>query len=295
MRWAVLSMDIEDWYHLAYFEGMECRRDLSLLDGVDVYRDLLERHSVPSSFFVLGELADGQRRLLAELAAAGHEIAVHGWDHTRPLTMTPEAFGEALARSKSTLEDLLGGAVQGYRAPCFSLDRERLDVVRAAGFAYDSSAMPFTDHPLYGSLDLAGFDAVSPRVFRDREFFEFELSTLPLLGRQIPVSGGAYLRIFPWAVTGRLIRSYLAAGELYSLYIHPFELSARPTPPLPPGLSTSRRLRFGLGRGSVAAKISKLITLLQQSGYEFTTFSALRRHLLRSAPDPSRAPRPSSN
>lgn len=294
MKWAVLSMDVEDWYHLAYFEGMECRRDRSLLDGVEVYRDILRRHSVPSSFFVLAELAREHSRLLADLAAEGHEIAAHGWDHTRPLTMTPAAFGDALVRARATLEDVLGSAIEGYRAPCFSLDRQRLDEVRATGFAYDSSSMPFADHPLYGSIDLAGFDTVSPRVFRDREFFEFQLGTLPLAGRQIPVSGGAYLRIFPWALTGRLIKTYLASGELYTLYIHPFELSTRPTPPLPPRLSASRRLRFGLGRGSVAAKISKLITLLQRSGYEFTTFSALRRRLLRSARGASQTPRPSS-
>ena len=60
MKKAVLTLDVEDWYHLDYFDRAECNTDTSLLDGLDVYVELLESLSLPSSFFVLGEVAESR-------------------------------------------------------------------------------------------------------------------------------------------------------------------------------------------------------------------------------------------
>ena len=49
----ILSMNIEDWYHLDYFDSSKCDKNYSLLDGINVYRDILQKHNIPSSFFVL--------------------------------------------------------------------------------------------------------------------------------------------------------------------------------------------------------------------------------------------------
>lgn len=51
MKKVVLSIDVEDWYHLDYFDRHECDTNNSLLDGLDVYIELLESLSIPSSFF----------------------------------------------------------------------------------------------------------------------------------------------------------------------------------------------------------------------------------------------------
>ena len=58
MKRAVLSLDVEDWYHLDYFDRAECDTTSSLLDGLDAYIELIESLSIPSSFFVLGEIAE---------------------------------------------------------------------------------------------------------------------------------------------------------------------------------------------------------------------------------------------
>ena len=50
MKKAVLSLDVEDWYHLDYFDRYECDANNSLLDGLDVYVELLESLSLPSIF-----------------------------------------------------------------------------------------------------------------------------------------------------------------------------------------------------------------------------------------------------
>lgn len=280
MKIAVLSMDVEDWYHLDYFRGMNCDRSRSLLDGINVYREILAEHPIQSSFFVLGELVESNRSLLSELVASGHDIGVHGWDHTLPLKMSMGAFEEDLKRSKKVLEDAIGMPVQGYRAPCFSLDRKRLDLIRKTGFGFDSSYIPFEAHPLYGKIDMTGFPIPFPGIYRDNDFFEFELSTLSIAGKNIPISGGGYLRIFPWFLMGSLIRSYLKEHNIYVLYIHPFELSTRPAVSLPEKVGRATRLRFNLGRSSTRSKLSKLILLLKSKGFRFTTFRELRKELL---------------
>jgi polysaccharide deacetylase family protein (PEP-CTERM system associated) len=273
-------MDVEDWYHLDYFQGSpgtEADRSGSMLDGLDVYRELLEGQGIRTTFFVLGELAEPLAERLRSMAKAGHEIASHGMAHRRPLLMTANEFAADLQQSKASLENVVQRSVEGFRAPCFSLDRTRLEEVRKAGYAYDSSRIDFTGHPLYGSLDVADFDAVSPGHFAQRGFHEFEVSTLPVLGKRLPVSGGGYLRIAPWAVMRPLITTYLARQPLYVLYIHPFELSRRPNPAALAGLTRPQQLRFSVGRAGVARKLDRLVQVLRRHGFSFTTFRELRQ------------------
>ena len=283
MKTAVLSMDIEDWYHLDYIERKKCDTSLSMLDGVENYLSFLQRHEIISTFFVLGEMAKSSAgHHLAQINKEGHEIASHGWSHQRPLTMTKKEFIEDLKRSKGEIEDVIGQRVEGYRAPCFSIDRAHLEVVRETGHYYDSSRILCDAHPLYGSLNVEGYDQVSPEIFRYEEFFEFQVSTLSILGRHIPISGGGYLRIFPWLLMKRLCKRYIKQHNFYVLYIHPFELSEVHTPILPGGTRWMTRRRFSTGRKSVQAKLDKLVELLKNNEFTFTTFSALRSNLIES-------------
>jgi polysaccharide deacetylase family protein (PEP-CTERM system associated) len=279
-RRAVLSMDIEDWYHLEYMDAGQCDRTESMLDGLDNYTNLLDRHKIPSSFFVLGELVPRLSSTLVELRKRGHDIGSHGPDHVRPMTFGVEEFATQIRLCREQLQEITGGEVLGYRAPCFSLDRERLERLRESGFKYDSSRILFGEHPLYEVLDVEGFEPISPAIHRMGDFFEFQVSTQSVAGREIPVSGGGYLRIFPWLLMKQLLRRYLSRHQLYVLYIHPFELSTRPTPRLPQDTPRSSRLRFAHGRAGVGAKLERLIELLKANGFEFSTFASLRSDLL---------------
>ncbi len=247
MKNAILSLDIEDWYHLDYFSGKTFDRSYSMLDGLEVYRRIIEHHNVPSSFFVLGEITQPLKTVLSELCEAGHDVGSHGRSHIRPLTMDVQKFESEVKSCKQELEDILGKPVIGYRAPCFSLDRERLDILRNVGYKFDSSRIRFGDHPLYGDLNMDGFQENYPAIYRSDEFFEFEVSTLPLVGKRIPVSGGGYLRIFPWVVMKRLLECYLKKNSLFTLYIHPFELSSCSNPDFPVGLLCPTKCALLLG------------------------------------------------
>jgi polysaccharide deacetylase family protein (PEP-CTERM system associated) len=277
---AVLTMDVEDWYHTEYLKDLPCDRGYSMLDGLDVFTEILGEYDIRGTFFVLGELVDPLKARLRELRDRGHEIASHGWGHNRPVTVGTTAFAEEIERCKKSLEDALGSPVEGYRAACFALDRTHLQTVMEAGFGYDSSRIRFAENPLYGSLTLNDFAQISSSVARKDDFFEFEISTVPILGRNIPVAGGGYLRIFPWLLMRSLIRSYIRSNDMYVLYVHPSDLSRQTNPPLPDQTSRLRRLRFNTGRQSTAGKIRKLIALLQESGFQFSSFSSLRKELM---------------
>lgn len=280
MKRAILSIDVEDWYHLDYFKRDECDTEYSMLDGLEVYIDLLDSFSIPSSFFVLGEIADKRINFYRDLVEKGHDVGSHGWDHKRPLTMTKEEFKNDLNKCIKSMKLINGEGSFGYRAPCFSLDRDRLDIVEKSGFSFDSSRISFSDHPLYGSLDMTGFENVTESVFKKEDFMEFENSTLSILNKNIPISGGGYLRIFPWFLMKKLIKSYLLRNDIYVLYIHPFELSDRPIPILPKTTSSMTKFRFSYGRRNVVYRLKKLIDLLLSNGYSFDTFKNLHRKVL---------------
>jgi polysaccharide deacetylase family protein (PEP-CTERM system associated) len=282
---AVLSMDIEDWYHTEYLKGTSCDRSYTMLDGLDVFAGILEEHNIRGTFFVLGELVEPIKDRLRDLQSRGHEIASHGWQHDRPITISTKSFARELGRCKKTLEDALGSPTLGYRAACFSLDRDHLQTIIDTGFGYDSSRIRFAENPLYGSLKLDDFTQLSKNIARKDGFFEFEISTLPMMGRNIPVAGGGYLRIFPWLLMKSLVRPYIRSNDLYVLYVHPMDLSRKTNAPLPKETSRLQQLRFNTGRQTTAGKIRKLIALLEESGYRFRSFASLRKELMEESHD----------
>lgn len=279
MKKAVLTLDVEDWYHLDYFDRNKCDTSTSLLDGLDVYVEFLKSLSLPSSFFVLGEIAEKKIEFFKNLSKTGHDVGSHGWNHVRPMTLPVDEFRADLKRSVEIMKEINDERDFGYRAPCFSLDRERLDIVRDSGFSYDSSRIDFGDHPLYGSINMDGYEKITRTIYRFEEFMEFEATTFPIMGKRIPISGGGYLRLFPWTLMKTLISRYLKLNDLYVLYIHPFELSKLDLPVIPRSTSNLTKFRFSHGRKSVLDKITKLVNLLHSKGYSFTTFKEIRKEM----------------
>lgn len=276
----ILSMDVEDWYHLDYFHNHKCDTSYSLMDGLDVYSEMLSRRNLPSSFFVLGNLVESIAHRLQQLASDGHDISSHGSNHIRPMSMSLSDFSAEAEHNFNLLTSLLRVTSVGYRAPCFSLDRERLNIIKDIGYAYDSSRIDFGFHPLYGSIDMLGYQTIEKNIYIKDKFLEFEVSTLKFFNRTIPVSGGGYLRILPWRLMRFLIKQYLKDNSIFVLYIHPFELSRRVNLPLPDSIGPINNFRFSYGRNSTANRLSSLIDLFIDDGFEFTTFMDLRKKIL---------------
>jgi len=279
-RYALLSMDIEDWIHVDYFDRRFCNASYSMLDGLDRYIELIDELGVPSSFFCLGELAETLKARLCEIHQRGWEIGSHSYSHRRPLLLSLQQVEEEMRHSKTALEQAFGGRVEGFRAPCFSFDRDRLELLPSLEYSYDTSLISSKLNFRYGNINMDGFRQVSKNIFERNNFFEFQISTQPFLRQNFPVSGGGYLRMCPWKLTENLLNRFFKKNDLYTFYIHPYELSNRPSPFFPVNTCFLNKMRFNLGRKSVAKKISQLVLILRNAGYQFTTFSDLRRKFL---------------
>lgn len=276
---AVLSMDVEDWYHLNYFQGKSLDLDVSMLDGFYNYIELLNRHHIKTTFFVLSELAGIAKEQIRYASSCGHEIACHGKTHMCPLNMNIKEFEQEITEAKNVLGNLVGKEVIGYRAPCYSIDDERYSILIKVGFKYSSSKMDVPDHPLYGCLKLAGFEQPVKGIYYKDGMTEFALPTENFLGQAIAVSGGGWIRLFPWNTFMKpMIKKYLKNAATYTLYIHPFELSHQKMPQVP-DVSILTRLRARGGLGKVDGHIEEIIKMLGERGFLFHTFADLAASL----------------
>jgi polysaccharide deacetylase family protein (PEP-CTERM system associated) len=225
-----LSIDVEDWFQVSDFEAAIKRPDWGKYEGRVVQNtrrllDMLRQYQVRATFFILSWNAERYPELVRLIDKDGHEIATHGYAHRLIYEQTPEEFAADISRSLHILESVTGKKVVGYRAPSFSITQKSLwalDVLLDLGLAYDSSIFPIRDR-LYGIRDSQRF----PYVIRHngaRELVEFPMSTVRVGRWNLPLGGGAYLRLLPyqyfhWGMT-RLNREDRPAV----VYLHPWEI-----------------------------------------------------------------------
>lgn len=222
----VFTVDLEEYFQVESFADVVPR------DAWDTYPsrvewatrmllDLLDGAGATATFFVLGWVAIRHRALIREIAARGHEVACHSFWHRLAYRLTRTEFAADALRAKTVLEQIIGRAVHGYRAPSFSITRHSLwalDVLAECGFAYDASIFPIR-HDIYGIPE-------GPR----RPFHVGALSVCPMttfrwIGRHNwPVGGGGYLRLLPWWYTELGMRRAEEEGVPLVGYVHPWEL-----------------------------------------------------------------------
>lgn len=273
---AVISIDVEDWYHLDYIPSSE-GNGISMLDGFDRFIEICTDENIPATYFCLSDLVTDVSDRFEKIIAHGGEVAMHGTDHQRPLSQSLENFVVDTTRGKNILQDALGIPIEGYRAPCFSLDRERLDALIDVKFKYDSSKIDFGSHPLYGNLDIEDFERLDDLTYCSSQIFEFEIPTFKKFGGTLPISGGGYIRILPWVMLKSAILSYIREHTNFFVFMHPFELSNVKAPKnLNLKALTNFRFRYGISR--TPSRFSAIIHMLKREGYAFKTFSELRKH-----------------
>ena len=241
---AALSIDGKDWFHTDNLKDVIApeaweRCELRVERNTMRMLEILQSSNARATFFVLGWVAEKCPHLVRAIAAAGHEVASHGYGHERVYSLQPGEFRSDVVRSKRYLEDLTGKGVRGYRAPCFSITEWAIPILQDVGFDYDSSVVPTVAHDRYGRL--TGMHAGRPIVLLCNGFHEVCISCIQLGKRGIPWGGGGYFRIVPFPLWRQGVRTIMRSGMPYIFYIHPWEID--PGQPRVAGMKTTNWFR----------------------------------------------------
>lgn len=265
------TVDVEDWYQgIPFSAGDDPERRLDGSCGLLL--DLLAEFDVRGTFFLLGPVVEKHRALVRRIVDDGHEIGSHGWSHDLLYEMSPERFREETRRSLDVIADATGVAATVYRAAYFSIVKQNLwalDILAELGIKYDSSIFPVHNWR-YGIPDFGE----QPRWVETKSgrIGEVPMSVNRLFGQNVPVSGGAYFRLYPYWFTRSSIRARVADGRPTNFYIHPWELD--PEHPRVPFHWKARMTHYA-NLGTTVPKLRRLL-----GDFEFTTLGRVAEQCL---------------
>lgn len=240
-----MTIDVEDYFQVSAFDDIVPRpRWADMRSRVAANTDRLLRlfddRGVTGTFFVLGWVAERFPDLVRRVAGCGHEIASHGYGHRLVYDLSVEAFRWDVRRAKLVIEDAAGCAVAGYRAPSYSITNRSLwalDVLVEEGYRYDASIFPIR-HDRYGIPSAPRHPFAFER--RAGRLVEVPASTVRLAGANLPIAGGGYFRLLPYAWTRWGIRRLnRREGRPAVFYLHPWEID-----PLQPRLPVGPLTRY---------------------------------------------------
>lgn len=270
---ALLSMDVEEWYDAAYMQNnVNIDKKYLMSDGIENFCSIIKEHSINATFFLLLHMADEHTLQINRIIDDGNEIALHGFDHLCPLEKNLDIFEKEVLIGKEKIENTFNIRINGYRAPSYSLDAERLEIIQKLHFSYDSSKIDSTMNKYYGQIDLKDFNEITKGVYKKEDFYEFEIPSEKFFFKKVNIGGGGFFRIFPWFISKGLIKKYIKKHNFFVFFIHPFEMSNRQYPKVK-GIGAKKFLRSHLGLGTVQKKVKKLIGLLEKEGFSFMTYS----------------------
>lgn len=253
-----MTLDVEDYFQVEAFAGIV---DPSRWDhfaprvAANTHRtlDLFAASGVRATCFTLGWVAERHPALVHRIVAEGHELASHGYGHQRVDRIGEAAFAADITRAKALLEDIGGVGVTGYRAPTFSIGPRTpwaFEALAKAGYRYSSSVFPIR-HDLYGAPD-------SPRgPHRRGPLLELPMTTLRLGNRNLPLSGGGWFRLAPYALFRAGLHRVLREGARAIFYFHPWEID--PAQPVIPGASARSRFRHRVNLGAMEGRLRHLL------------------------------------
>lgn len=242
--------------------------------------DFLKERDLKITFFIVGQDAalEKNRRAIAAIAAAGHEIANHSFNHEPWLHLySKEEIIEEFDKTEAALWNVTGKLPVGFRGPGYSLSPAVLEVLSERGYEYDCSTLPTYIAPLarayyffkspkmsederekrkklFGKLS-DGFQSLNPRMLNvaGRDMAEIPVTTFPIIKTPIHLSYLLYISTFSrkaallyWRFAITMCRM---TGVQPSLLLHPLDfLSGEDAPELKffPGMNIpiAEKLRF---------------------------------------------------
>ena len=274
-----LSIDVEDYFQVANLEHVidrkdwdkyECRIEKNTLKILEI----LDGYKVKATFFVLGWIAERYPGLVKKIHQEGHEIASHGYGHQPISDQTKMGFREDIRISRQILEDIIAERIIGYRAPMYSITQNSMWIFKVLieeGFKYDSSVFPVRYYR-YGTPNTPRFpyvitldgqtgstDLTGSTNSTDSFIIEFPITTLGVLGENLPIAGGGYFRLFPYEFTKwGLKKINRKEGKPFIFYIHPWEFDVNQ--PRIKGVSNLAKFRHYINLDKTEDKLRRLLT-----------------------------------
>ena len=270
----ILTVNLEDYFQVSAFselikESDWYRFESRLLRNTARILDLLRRHKITATFFVLGWIAERWPELVRDIAEAGHEIASRGFYHRALDDVSRTKFQEELLRTRELIENATGQRVIGFRMSDGWLkptDSWLLDVLAREDYTYDSSVCPtFWQHARTPERDFVHQHSNSPLPL-----WEYPISTWRCLGATLPIGGGNYFRQLPHAFLKRAVDAWhRRTKHPFVMYFHAWELD-----PQQPRISSASRV----SRLRHYRNLDKMSSILE---YYFSRyhFSSIADHL----------------
>ena len=248
-----MSVDVEDWFQVWALSGVIARDDwdrhaLRVEAATDRLLERLSARGALATFFTLGWIAERAPDLVRRIHAQGHEVASHGYDHTKAFDQDEATFRADVTKAKAILEDTVGAPVRGYRAAGFSFDARTPwahRVLAETGHAYSSSSHPIA-HDHYGDPN----GPLGPHVAGG--IAEIPVSVREVGGKRRTMGGGGWFRAAPLAYSRAQWRALEAEGRRGVFYLHPWEVD--PGHPMPRGVPLKSRVRHRLGQSRMLTK-----------------------------------------
>lgn len=253
---ASISLDLDNqWSYMKTHGDAGWESFPSYLDLV-VPRILsfLDERNLKITFFIVGQDAalEKNREAIASIAAAGHEIANHSFNHEPWLHLySKDEIVAEFEKTENAIFDVTGTKTVGFRGPGFSLSPTVLEVLGERGYEYDCSTLPSYMGPLarafyflrspemsaeekeklnklFGKFS-DGFQTLKPHFVEavGRSLVEIPVTTFPLVKTPIHASYFLYLAGFSKLAAKAYWRSAVAACSLTgvgpSLLLHPLD------------------------------------------------------------------------
>ena len=271
MAMNILGIDFEEWYHPELIKDhvKNDQKIPKIFKGIDIILDLLNKHNISATFFVVGEILQHDPELIDKIISNDHEIAFHTMHHDRIDSLN---FSNKFDNELKEFQKLTNDKSKGFRAPTFSLNEKSSFIIKMLekyNYIYDSSIMP-AKTSMYGNpnAEKKPYKITSENLENNSEngkLWEFPLMVTKLLGKQIPAAGGFYLRTLPLYMIKNAIKNYENEHMPACFYVHSWEL----TPELMPRIPLSKKNNF-ITYHNIEKTLPKLDQLL--SNFNFTSF-----------------------
>ena len=258
-----MTVDVEDYFQVSAFENFiprnkwgncESRIERNTNRILDIFAD----SNVEGTFFTLGWIAKHYPHLVRRIVDEGHELASHGYDHTRVTQQNETAFREDVIRAKKILEDVSGRRIIGYRAASYSITRKNmwaLDILDETGHKYSSSIYP-VKHDLYGIPDAPRFPFYP---HGNDGILEIPITTININNKNYPGGGGGFFRLYPYFFTRFVFKRINQKDEKPGIfYFHLWEID--PDQPRPQAvLPLKTRIRHYLNLNRTEERLKRLL------------------------------------